>query len=789
MAGVISLEGAGGQRKAGRLPAEVTGFVGRKEELARIGVLLESARLVTVTGPGGVGKTRVAARAAAQAADGYRDGVFLAELSGLRDPELLADAVAACLGVPAQDGRSQREAVLAWLRARQLLLILDTCEHVIDACAALAGAVLREAPGVTILATSRQPLDAPGEHVLALAPLPVHDRGAVPGTAPAGGGDAVELFAQRAASAVPGFEVTAASWADAARLCRRLDGIPLAIELAAIRLRALPLRELARRLDKRFDGLGSGRRGGVPRHQTLRTTIEWSYELRTPAERELWARLSVFAGTFDLDGAGEVCAGPGTGREELLATLAGLIDKSVVLFDGARYRLLDTLREFGADQLAASGQEQAIRGRHLERFLAMACSFGEHFLDDDQLARFSGLHAEHANLRAAMEYGLGSRDQRRVLDGAGLATALYGYWHVSGMMREGRYWLSMALDRLPGGPSHARAWALIVRGYLATFGADVPQAVIDTREGVAMARELGDEGLLAARACLYLQMALMFASRHEEAFAAAEQARQRLEALGDRIGLLCLDAQMGHLYELAGQPAAAVEACEQGLRRLGESDERWIQSYYHLVAGCALFFMGGREAESVAAVSRALRVKHELGDIAGCGYALEILAWTAAANGRAARAAWLLGGADPLWEQAGGRLGGNPIMDQYHHDAVKRARGDLGDQRFRALFTRGAAHDPGHLVRRALADADDLRAPATSRPAALTAREKQIAALAAGGLTNQQIATRLFIAKRTVDAHLEHIYGKLGITSRVQLTVQVLEKAPAPQDPGPGPGQ
>jgi hypothetical protein len=188
---------------------------------------------------------------------------------------------------------------------------------------------------------------------------------------------------------------------------------------------------------------------------------------------------------------------------------------------------------------------------------------------------------------------------------------------------------------------------------------------------------------------------------------------------------------MGHLYELAGQPAASVEACEQGLRRLGESDERWIRSYCHLVAGCALFFMGGREAESVAAVSRALRVKHELGDIVGCGYALEILAWTAAGNGRAARAAWLLGGAGPLWEQAGGRLGSNAIMDQYHHDAVKRARGDLGDQRFRALFARGAEHDPGHLVRRALADAGDLRAPGTKRSAALTARGKEIAALAA----------------------------------------------------------
>jgi non-specific serine/threonine protein kinase len=448
--------------------------------------------------------------------------------------------------------------------------------------------------------------------------------------------------------------------------------------------------------------------------------------------------------------------------------------------------MLDTLREFGAERLAASGQERAVRDRHLARYLRMAGYFGEHFLDDDQITRFRELDAEHANLRAAMQYALASEDEQTVRRGSELATVLYGYWHVSGLMREGRYWLGRALDRLPAGPSEDRAWALIIRGYIATFGADVPQAVIDTGEGVAMARELGNEGLLLARAYLYQEMALMFANRHDEAREAAAEARRRLDALDDRIGLLCLEAQLGHLYELSGELTASVEACERGLRLLGESDERWIQSYYHLVAGCALFFMGDREAESVASVNRALRVKHELGDIVGCGYALEILAWVAAANGRPERAAWLLGGADPLWEQAGGRLGDNPTMEEFHRTAAKRARGDLGESEYEKLFARGASLNRSLIVAKALGDADELPAadPACQRPESmLTRREREIAELVAGGLSNRQVATRLVISKRTVEAHVEHIFAKLGISSRVRLAVLVLNSGSG-QRPG-----
>jgi predicted ATPase/DNA-binding CsgD family transcriptional regulator len=804
------------QRQRSRLPAEVTSFIGRRAELARIAALLDSARLVTVTGPGGVGKTRVALRAAAQAADNYRDGTCLVELSGLRDPALLAAAVANCLGLPEPDARPPDEAVFSYLRGHRMLLILDTCEHLIDACAAFAECVLREAPGVTLLATSSQPLDVLGEHTCLVPPLPVPpvpEGGiggvpvgaslAMPASQPTGGADAVELFAARAAAALPGFRVTTANRGDVIRLCQRLGGIPLAIELAAVRLRALPLPELTKRLDNRFQILNSGRRGAVPRHQTLRSAIEWSYGLCSPAEQEMWARLSVFSGTFDADAVQEVCAGPGVRREDTIATLVGLVDKSVLLregLDGTRYRLLDTLREFGTERLSATRSETAVHGRLIARYARLARHFEEHFLDDNQMAMIAELRSEYANIRSALACALGERPGQWERECADLVTALHAYWVISGMFAEGTHWLGRVIDRFEA-PSLRRALALSLRGMIATHRGDIPAAIADIREGIQIAEERGND-LILARGYLHLNLALAFAGRHQEATAAGREAARLMEAVGQRSGLIILQAQLAHLSQLAGDADQAVRQCAAGLAMLGEqSTELWIHSYLHLVAGFALFQQPGKSAECAAEVRNALRAKQELGDVEGVAYALDALGWLAARDGRHTRAAWLLGAAEQVWAKVvGKRLGNTAILEAYHQGAVRSTRASLGDKRFATLAASGTRRPLAVIIGHAIADVDELARGADTGQLAdpavpgggLTAREHEIAVHVASGLSNREIAARLFISKRTVDAHVEHIFGKLGISSRVQLTVWLRDRvadsnagqAPVPRNAG-----
>jgi predicted ATPase len=714
---------------AGRFPHDgYADFVGRQDELTRIAALLAESRLVTIVGPGGVGKTRVARVAAAQAAASYPDGPWIVELSNLRDPALLPNTVASVLGLPEQDARSALDALLEYLRDRRLLLILDTCEHLLDACAALTQAVMRDAPDVTVLATSRQPLDMPGEHTFPIGPLPVpeNDWLPVPATFVADGGDAVELFALRAATAVPDFAITPENAADVIRLCRRLDGIPLAIELAAVQLRALPLDELLDRLNHRFTVLTGGRPGALPRHQTLRTAIEWSHELCSDAERRLWARLSVFAGPFSLVAAQEVCAEVSLERPDVVDAVIGLVDKSVVLMEGERYRMLDTVREFGAEWLASSGEQASCRARHIARYLAMARYFGAHFADDDQLDRYHELREVHSNLRAAMEYALepdedpaaaGSSSaepggalgrasgpagssgsvvttvaQDRWRAGGELACSLYGYWQISGLLGEGGYWLTKVLDRFPG-PGPERARALVNRGFLRSFSGDAVNALADCEAGTAMAQALGDDAV-TARGYQHTQLTLTFLGRHDEALNVAEEARARLRACGDRIGELILVGQLGHLHQLAGRHAESVTVCAEGLAMLGpDSREQWIQTYLYFISGIALFQMPGREADCEPMLRKGLAGKQELGDVVGMAYALDGLGWLAQKTGSPSRAAWLMGAAEALWERGSNvRFSGTVIMEEFHQQAERSATAALGASGYAAEYAAGVTY-------------------------------------------------------------------------------------------------
>jgi predicted ATPase len=724
-------------RRQGTPPSRASGFVGREAELSRVRELLRRSRLVTVTGTGGVGKTRLALRAAAEAAAEFPGGVHLIDLSAVRDPGLLVHALAAGLAVPASPRGSRLDELLGFLRERDLLLILDTCEHLVDGYAALSDVMLREAPGVTILATSRQPLDAAGEAAFQLHPLPVPD----PAAGSAGKSDAVELFAQRAAAAVPGFTVTPENLGDIISVCRRLDGIPLAIELATVRLRALPLRQMADRIDGRLRLLTGGRRAGTPRHQTLRAAIEWSYSLCTPAEQLLWARLSVFACGFDLAAAEQVCAGGALAAADVVPALIGLVDKSVLTADGTTdagepagerpaepaFRLPGTIREFGAERLRLAGPhavarrtggapppagragrrggadnppaEAAVRRKFIAHYLTLAERFAKS-PGTDQLSQYQRLRREHPNLRAAFDFALGLPGN----DGAAivLAGSLFVYWRISGLLREAEYWLDQALDRCPP-RSVVRARVLSTRGYVRVVLGDFANGRADAEAAVAMAATFSDQAA-AGRAYSALHRALAFGGNLAEAQAAAQAATEALTAAGDVLGLAQLDVVDAMLRLQTGEPGLCCASAARGLDRLPPG-ELWCTSYLEGLLSLGLFLRGDHESAKVPG-RRALATTHRINDVMGMAFGLGGLAFIAAGEGRYERTAWLFGASAPLWERTGRWYTGSPAYGALHQVAERVARSGLGDDRFWRLRDAGAAAPLDEAVALALGDTD-----------------------------------------------------------------------------------
>jgi non-specific serine/threonine protein kinase len=478
---------AAGSRRPGQssLPVQLTTFVGRQVERSEVRRLLNGARLLTLTGPGGVGKTRLALEVAAGLAATCPEGVHLVELAALADGTLVPQAVASALGVHEVPGRPLRDTLAAALGARRLLLILDNCEHLVAACAELADRLLRECPALHILATSREPLGVPGETTWPVPPLPVPDPCVALGTDEIAASEAVRLFVDRARLAQPSFALRDRNAQVVAEICRRLDGIPLAIELAAARLRSLGIVEIAERLDDRFRFLTTDLRTIVPRQQTLRATVDWSYELLDEPERRMLRALAVFAGGFTLDAAESVCdrgaSGEwrGTGGTCLpsplaphpspLDALGRLVDRSLVLADSqqgrARYRLLETIRQYGLERLRERGEEPALRARHCDWFLALAERAGPALRGPEQAAWVERLELEHDNLRAALKWAVEAGDAER---GLRLAGALWRFWSYRGYLIEGRRWLDavLALTSTQTAPSVVLAEVLFAAGRL-----------------------------------------------------------------------------------------------------------------------------------------------------------------------------------------------------------------------------------------------------------------------------------------------------------------------------------
>lgn len=742
------------------LPSAVTSFVGRRLEVSALVGALDSHRLVTVVGPGGVGKTRLTLQAVAAISHRYDGGVRMIELSGLRDPDLLPGALAARLGLP--DQRAPMDAIIDFLRDTRSLIILDTCEHLIGACGALADEVLSRTGWACVLATSRQPLNTPGEHVFALEPLPIT----------AGGGDALELFEQRASAVVPGFTVEAANRQQVVDICSCLDGIPLAIELAAVRLRTVPLDRLAANLGKRLKVLTGSRHSRVERHRTLRMAIEWSHELCTEQERLLWRRLSVFAGGFDLDSAEEVCKSEELTGDDVLESLAGLVERCIVRRVGDdRYRMLDTIREFGAEQLEAAGDLVRMRDLHLARFTALAVEYGEHTFAADQLPRTRRLRVDHENLQVALEHAVTKPDRARA---TALSGGLWCYWHLVGRPAEGCTWQTRVLDLLPPEPSKERSWTLNIRAHLSMFCGHSREGVRDAHEAAEIGRVLGDPWL-EGRGQLYILMGSDFLGDFETAIRASEITTRLLEAHDNYAGLGLFYGVRGNLMLHIGKLDEAIADCRRTREQLDPA-ERWMNSYAYLISGMAQFLQGRME-EATESARLAMRMKHDLEDPVGTAYGLEVLAWISAAQDRFERASWLLGAADMLWRRASERLSGQVVLESLHQRAMKAIQAGMDEGRHQEAWRAGAAHPLELTIASAEHDSDRLlrkvSAPAIS---ALTQREYEVAVLAAQGLSNREISEKLVISKRTVDAHMDHILTKLDVSRRAYIR-DVLELA------------
>ncbi|WP_051830887.1 ATP-binding protein [Streptomyces violens] len=648
---------------------------------------------MTLTGVGGVGKTRLALRAADVVRARYLDGVWLVELSPLCSAEPLALAIAEALRLVDQTVRPMPEVLAEWIQDKELLLVLDTCEHLVDGCVDLVANLLTVAPGLTVLCTSRQPLRVRGERLLELGPL------AVPGNRPAAGAEeceALTLFTQRATAAVPGLRFTGAEAAAAAEVCRRLDGLPLALELAGARLKQMSVQDLADRLHERFEVLvGDGETGGdngtgLPRHRMLRTAIGWSHELCAPRERLLWARLSVFPGGFDRQAAEFVCSSGPIPAEEVRGLLAGLVDKSIVLREAReeedaerpRYRLLDTVREYGKEWLDRLGEVDPIR-QHRDYYLRLAEQGAREWLGPHQVQWRHRLLREHANLRTALDFCLGEPDRSALR----MAGALWFFWNACGYLREGRHYLEAALALSPeASPEHIRAlWGC---GVIATIQGDRAATERLSAACAAAAQQRGDA---ATRAAALLLAGNVMALRGDLAGALTAFDEARRAAEQDSATSLTLSSLTGvawaHLARGEFDRAAAV--ADEVRTRWTPHGELWIRGYADYLHGRA--DLGRGEVASAVAHGRAaVEAKWLLHDTAGLAEALDLLAKAAAAGGRGGRAARLLGFADQVWQSFGRpQMGNSPPLLAARAACERQAKAAIGDQAFEAAYQEG----------------------------------------------------------------------------------------------------
>jgi non-specific serine/threonine protein kinase len=793
------------------LPAQVSSFIGREAELAAVRALVGGSRLVTLTGAGGAGKTRLGLQVAARLLDGTGDGVWFADLAPLADPDLVTVTVADVLGVREEPGRPVLDTLVEAVGGRRLLVLLDNCEHVIGACAKVADALLRGCPGLALLATSREPLGVDGEYVYRVPSLGVPADGDDPGAIRAC--EAVRLLADRAAA-----QGMPLAWDESAaqivgRVCRRLDGIPLAIELAAARLRTMPAAELEARLDERFALLTGGSRAGLPRQRTLRAMADWSWELLNPAEGALLARLSTFAGGFGLAAAEAVASGPEMPAAEVLGLLGALVDKSLVQFDHSgigpgRYRLLETVRQYAAGQLDAQGPAAARAARiaHRDYYLALAEAAAPQLRAADQAQWLDRLDAELGNLRAAVAV---SQTQPDPVPGMRLAASLRDFWKARGHAAEGADALRALLD------APAAQEATLPRARALTAAADLLEktggfAVAEhyCREALAIARTAGDSYLVAdlqherawvllrqgqsSAALPFIESGLGLARRIGEPYltgrllsarslaagiagdnrGAIRDAAESLRLFGQVGDRLQAGAELGNLgyYELsAGDLDAARRHLAESLGIARALNDRHVIVYETFNLGLAEY-LDGLPGAAEALFAESFYLARRMGMRSSTAYAMVGLALAGHGGADAGWSAQLHGAADEALADLGETIA--PLEGRVADRDRQRLRAVLGDEAFEAEYATGRTLDVAQVL--AAIRAEDTGAPVNQRDGAgsgeavtvLTPRELDVLKLVAQGLSNPDIARRLVLSEHTVHRHLANILRKLNLSSR-----------------------
>jgi predicted ATPase/DNA-binding CsgD family transcriptional regulator len=761
-------------RHRSNLPAEVTSFVGRRQELRDVKRLLTTTRLLTLTGSGGAGKTKLALRAATEMSRGFPDGAWLVTLDSIRDPLLVTQAVFTALGVHDLSTGLSLSSLSDYLVGQRLLLVLDNCEHLLDACAVLASTLLAACPDLHVLATSRQALGVAGEVRMVVPPMSLPTEGEETSAQHLLGYDAVWLLSERAAAASPGFTVDAANAEQVLLLCRKLDGIPLALELAAVRLASLSLEQLNRGLASELSILGTGNRGAKARQQTLEATIGWSYGLLDEQEQLLWARLSVFAGGFEEDAATEVCSDARLPAEHLTGLLGALVDKSLLKRQlagrSARYWLLGTLRQYGQERLHELGEETATQRRHFEWVCSLARMIGA--WDGRQAELFKRMSGEQDNLWAALDFC--QRQPAAVAATAELARDLLAYWLCRGPYSDVRRML-IALAELAPENSLSRARLLLVCAAVATRQNDYDGSVVLSEESLRIAIEVQDVEIVGWS--LTLVAASPPTARGDLAGAAErlESALTLARVMRAWQVELTVANSLCAILLVAGELDRSVEVGESGLALSQGRGELWFRGFLLNFLAQANWLRGHQERGQALAREAAIS-KHALDDRQGLAMALETLAWMAAEADQYERAACLLGSAERVRDEIS--LAVHELFRPQHERTAAITLRRIGQQAFAAAYARGRAMTIDEGVAFAVEDkpAPKLAPPIRSAPdTELTHRQLEIARLIADELTNRQIADRLFLSERTVETHITNILNKLGLNSRVQLSRWVAE--------------